>query len=143
MSYTDEQGWKWVERLDGSWDYGNGYVVATVKRAREWWAWWGFDPSDPDGDDIMHGREASVHVAKDSAEDWARESNVRETCARLDRDRLRDEHAALVTALAKLSDRWLCQATKETTQDHDVYSLTKHAAEVRELLPKDTRYDNG
>ncbi|MEQ9319046.1 MAG: hypothetical protein RIF41_07785 [Polyangiaceae bacterium] len=57
-----------------------------------------------------------------------------------DRDAVGVDHSALITKLAALTDKWLCQAV---TNDRDDLLLCSMAAEVRDLLPKDTRYENG
>jgi hypothetical protein len=52
-----------------------------------------------------------------------------------------DPVTRLRAALARLTDAWLCRAVDAT--DEVARALATAAAEVRELLPADTGYDNG
>jgi len=63
--------------------------------------------------------------------------------ARAEAERLRAELTQLRDQLARLTDRWLCEATDPAVPVGTGRAWAVMAAEVRELLPADQRYDNG
>ena len=57
---------------------------------------------------------------------------------RRERDHLRET----LRSIANLTDKWLCQAV-ESPRVGEQHACVVMVAELRELLPDDSRYDNG
>ncbi len=58
-------------------------------------------------------------------------------------DQARKERDQLREALATLTDKWLSEAVDLKTTKGQAHKLVYMSAEVRDLLPEDTRYNNG
>lgn len=92
---------------------------------------WGGDPRS----DITSAAE-DIQVAAHRGAQAVKRLRAELDQARKERDQLRE-------ALATLTDKWLCRACDLAVSKGGARELARTAGEVRDLLPEDTRYNNG